>query len=139
VRPKKTSDDKAATVIENARASVLDEAKSLVTGERNASYGDPIDDFRRTATYWSTHAGGVFRRKLLAIGWDGQKLEQLTAADVIAVVDSLFDPHDVAIMMTQLKNSRLAWSPEKRDNWVDAAGYDACGYDCVVREGLTNS
>jgi hypothetical protein len=37
---------------------------------------------------------------------------------------------DVAIMMILLKVSRLGWSPEVADHWLDVAGYAACGYDC---------
>jgi len=89
------------------RSSVLHEADALVNGERNIDYGDPIADFRRTADLWSAYLGGV-------------KLQ----------------PHDVAAMMSMLKLSRIRWSPEKRDHWVDLAGYAACGYDCSVRENL---
>lgn len=114
------------------RGSMLAEADELVNGERNASYGDPIQDFRRTSSYWSIHAGGVLRRKLNDVGFD---LDEFTKNIILDYVDNLFDPHDVGIMMTQLKTSRLAWSPEKRDNWTDSAGYMACGYDCSVLEG----
>lgn len=111
----------------NYRTKMLNEASSLVNGDRNAQYGDPIDDFRRTATYWSTHIGGVFRRKAFDMGVSIQD------NDILYVVDHLLDPHDVAIMMSQLKDSRLAWDPYKEDTWVDKAGYAACGYDCSVR------
>lgn len=106
------------------RRKLLTYAADLVDGDRNAQYGDPNDDFLRTSKYWSTHAGGVFRRKL------NQKNIAVTQ-EVIDIIDSLFDPHDVAIMMVQLKNSRLAWSPDKEDHWVDGAGYMACGWDCA--------
>lgn len=106
------------------RRKLLNEAADLIDGDRNAQYGDPNDDFRRTSKYWSTHAGGIFRRKLNESG--------ITVSDdIVNLVDSLFDPHDVAIMMVQLKNSRLAWSPEKEDHWKDGAGYMACGWDCI--------
>jgi hypothetical protein len=86
------------------RRSMLEEADSLVNGDRNVDYGDPIDDFRRTAGMWGHYLGMAL------------------------------DPHDVAAMMAMLKLSRIRWSPGKRDNWVDLAGYAACGYDCSVRE-----
>lgn len=109
------------------RASFLNEVINLVDGDRNVQYGDPIDDFRRTAVYWSTHIGGVYRRKAhdLGIPLDDE---------VLHVLDHLIDPHDVAIMMTQLKDSRLSWTPYNKDSWLDKAGYSACGYDCVIRE-----
>lgn len=112
------------------RQEILATADSLVNGDRNVDYGDPNDDFRRTAIYWSTHAGGVLRRKMAE---QDTSLESSTAKFLLELVDSLFDPHDVAIMMMQLKNSRMAWSPEKKDNWIDSAGYAACGYDCTTR------
>jgi hypothetical protein len=37
-------------------------------------------------------------------------------------------------MMMCLKISRISWVPDKEDNWIDLAGYAACGWDCVERE-----
>ena len=109
------------------RRKLLEEAADLIDGDRNAQYGDPIDDFRRTATYWSTHLGGVFRRKANSLGIEPE-------GETLFILDNLLDPHDVAIMMGQLKDSRLAWDPYKQDTWADKAGYSACGYDCIVRD-----
>lgn len=106
------------------RRKLLLEAADLIDGDRNAAYGDPNQDFRRTAIYWSTHAGGVMRRKL-----SEKNIE--CSEQILNIIDTLLDPHDVAVMMTQLKNSRLAWSPEKEDHWKDGAGYMACGWDCI--------
>lgn len=106
------------------RRKLLIEAADLVEGDRNAQYGDPNEDFRRTATYWSTHAGGILRRKL------NEKNINVNE-EILKIVDTLFDPHDIAIMMVHLKTSRLAWSPDKEDSWKDAAGYMACGWDCI--------
>ena len=85
------------------RREMLEEAADLVDGDRNASYGDPSQDFRRTADLWSTYLDGK----------------------------TTLDPHDVAAMMALLKISRLRWSPEKRDSWVDLAGYAACGLSTI--------
>lgn len=85
------------------RRTMLDEAANLVDGDRNVSYGDPSADFRRTANLWSTYLDGK----------------------------TALDAHDVAAMMALLKLSRIRWSPEKRDSWVDLAGYAACGLDTI--------
>jgi hypothetical protein len=86
----------------NHRADLLTEADNLVNGDRNVSYGDPRDDFQRTAAFWSAYLGIEIR------------------------------PHDVGALMGLLKLSRIRWSPEKRDSWADLAGYAACGYECVA-------
>lgn len=109
------------------RTRVLKEAEQLVNGDRNVEYGDPNDDFRRTSIYWNTHIGGVLRRKLSRGAYCSAEID-----DLVYLVDNLLEPHDVAIMMMQLKHSRLAWSPEKQDHWVDSAGYAACGWDCYT-------
>lgn len=128
-------DDDPTAAYENAvndshitpRRSLLNMAADLVDGDRNAQYGDPIDDFKRTSIYWSTHIGGVLRRKAHSLGYEYDE-------HLYYLIDNLLDPHDVAIMMGQLKDSRLAWDPYKHDTWADKAGYSACGYDCVVRD-----
>lgn len=84
------------------RSEVLAEANLLITGERNNQYGEPTQDFTRTARMWSAYLG----------------------IDV--------KPHDVAALMALLKLSRIAWQPEKRDSWVDLAGYAGCGYETVI-------
>lgn len=88
------------------RRAILEEAADLVDGDRNAQYGDPRQDFRRTAELWTSYLDG--------------KTE--------------LDLHDVAAMMALLKLSRIRWSPEKRDSWADLAGYAACGWDCARPE-----
>lgn len=40
-----------------------------------------------------------------------------------------FEARDVAAMMILLKLSRLAFR-DKRDSWVDIAGYSFCGHEC---------
>jgi hypothetical protein len=92
---------------DSPRASALDEARQLITGDRNNQYGPPTQDFERTAG--------------------------MANAFGFRVNSNLLQGHDVAIFMMMLKISRLAWSPGKRDSWVDAAGYAGCGYECAVR------
>lgn len=83
------------------RKGLLEEAIQLVCRERNASYGNPTQDFERTAALWSV----LFARP--------------------------FTAHEVAMAMVALKLSRLTWNPKVRDGWTDIAGYAACGYECV--------
>lgn len=97
------------TVASSPRASCLDEAKELITGDRNNAYGPPTQDFKRTA--------------------------DMVTAFGFSVNGEPVAPHHVAIFMMMLKTSRLAWSPQKRDSWVDNAGYAGCGYECAVEDG----
>lgn len=105
------------------RVQLLETASNLVSGDRNRQYGDPNSDFRRTASFWTTYMGGVVERRLAG----GESFEQILA--------TLFQPQDVAAMMVCLKMSRISWTPGKDDSWTDAAGYIACGWDCVVADG----
>lgn len=91
------------------RAGALDEAKALITGDRNNAYGPPWQDFARTAG--ALNAYGYQ-------GPDGRPLES----------------HDVAIFVMAIKMSRLMWTPTKRDSWVDTAGYAGCGYECALHD-----
>lgn len=96
------------------RADALTEAQALITGDRNNAYGPPTQDFRRTAGMATAFGFRVIRH-------DGAEPEDLKA-------------HHVAIFMMMLKTARLAWTPTKRDSWVDNAGYAGCGYECAIEE-----
>ena len=91
------------------REGVLDEAKKLITGDRNCSYGPPTQDFQRTADMTTA----LFSAKLK----DGRR----------------FKASDVAWIITLVKASRAQHSA-KRDNYVDAAGYMGCGWECEANE-----
>lgn len=94
------------------RPEILDTAKSYVTADRNATHGDPEDNFRTIAEYWSAY----LRAKYLVAG----------------EVDDL-NPADIAAMMVLMKVSRLATSPGQEDHWIDIAGYAACGGEVATR------
>ena len=109
------------------RRSMLNNAADHVDGDRNVHYGDPIDDFRRTADFWGIYIQGILRRY-------AHENEIIVDDYIYETLSGLLQPHDVAIMMNLLKVSRLTWSPDKADHWEDGAGYLACGWDCIVRE-----
>lgn len=97
---------------ETEREQVLRDAINLIVGDRNVDYGDPYDDFGLTADLWQSYLSRITERKK----------------------GFVIEPHDVAVMMALLKVSRLSWTPDKRDHWVDIAGYIGCGWDCVTRD-----
>lgn len=93
---------------DNHRKALLTEAETLVNGDRNNQYGPPHQDFQRTADILT--AMGV---RFVPGHGDARAIKA----------------HDVALILAAVKMSRLAWSPEKRDSWVDLAGYAACGHE----------
>lgn len=87
--------------------SSVDEARRIVLGERNTAYGNPKDDYVKTAKIWS----GLLAHKL--------------KADIT--------PEEAILLMVGLKLSREMHG-HKRDNIVDAHGYLIC-YDWA-RSGI---
>ena len=94
---------------QDEQESVLEEAARLVSGDRQNQYGPADQDFRRTADMWNALFGGR---------GDGES----------------FRPQDVALAMICIKLSRQTHQ-NKRDNWVDLAGYAHCGNLCQELEG----
>jgi len=95
------------------RAAVLREAERLITGDRNQTYGSPTQNFQDTAEVWSVLLGHKLK--------EGERI----------------DPGEVASMMIALKLCRMKAQP-KRDNWIDTAGYAACGYEVDIEMGKIN-
>lgn len=75
----------------------LNVAAAIIHGPRANDYGDASESFARIALIWS----GI-------LGHD------VTAAEV-------------ALCLAGLKMSRLAYSPDHADSWVDLIGYAALG------------
>lgn len=79
------------------RREILDEAIEAVTVDRAATHGKPEDTFGRIAAVWSARLG-------------------------VEVT-----PAQVCILLADLKACRAWGNPAHADNWVDLAGYAACG------------
>ena len=86
------------------REDVLAAALEMVNKSRQDDYGPPEYSFKLIARFWTDYLRGI---GLL----DGNRLCS----------------RDVSAMMILLKVARLTASKEKTDNWVDVAGYAACG------------
>jgi hypothetical protein len=101
--PKKEAD--ALDHWENAVApkSILDEAKDIIWGDREKTYGEPDVNLKRIATLWNAFLVSRYKH-----GYTGEPYE--------------ITSEDVCWMMVLLKASRQMNAP-KRDNLVDAAGY----------------
>lgn len=87
------------------RETVLDAAKRCVCGDREQDYGSPENNFRTIASMWAAYMG------------------------------TEFTPVDVAAMLALLKIARIASGHAKADNWIDLAGYAACGGELEAADG----
>lgn len=85
------------------RKGILEAAQRCVCTDREESYGSPEDNFRTIAGLW---------REYIRAGY-GVRLA--------------LEEKDVAAMMALLKIARIATGAQKDDNWIDLAGYAACG------------
>jgi len=84
-------------IVLTTRGTVLDLARKYVTKDRAADHGNMEDNFSMIAGLWSVYLGKEIK------------------------------PYDVGAMMTLLKTARIKSNPAHLDNWVDGAGYMACG------------
>lgn len=83
------------------RETILDAAKSIITGEREKQYGHPEDNFKVIARFWEVYLS-----------------ERCVGSGGITI-----NPEDVAIMMTFLKIARIMSGNYKEDSFIDACGY----------------
>lgn len=84
------------------REKILEAAKKCVCGDREQDYGSPEHNFQTIANLWTDY----FQGKGIMVQ---------------------FEPHDVAAMFALMKIARIAGGHAKDDNWIDLAGYAACG------------
>jgi len=83
--------------IVTGREEILEKARQCVCGDREDQYGSPEQNFQTIAEMWESY------------------LHHPVAAD------------DVAAMLALVKIERISSGRFKEDNWVDLAGYAACG------------
>lgn len=83
------------------RKDILDSALHCVSGDREQDYGSPEQNFQTIALLWSVYAQRLGR--------------------------GYFEGKDVAAMLALVKVARIASGHAKLDNWIDLAGYAACG------------
>lgn len=100
------------------REEILNAAKQCVCHDRNNQYGSPEDNFKTIAYLWANYlnAGSALRPGI------GISLKA----------------KDVAVMMILLKVARIATGSGSQDNWIDLAGYAACGGEIETREAEGN-
>ena len=83
------------------REQILDEAKAIITTDRDEQYGSVKENFQTISDLWSSYLGYEIELK------------------------------DVSIMMVLLKIAKMKTGQPKPDNWVDAIGYLALGAELV--------
>jgi len=79
------------------RNDCLEEAKTIINGDRAKDYGDAKENHERIAKMWSVILG-----------------QEITPVQIILCMDAT-------------KTCRLITSPDHADSWVDKAGYNALG------------
>lgn len=97
------------------RDEILRTAATYVTQDRQSDHGPPERNFAIIADLWNAY-----------LAFD-------------AGVMRTIQPHDVANMMVLLKIARAKGTPGNLDNWVDIAGYAACGGELATQPSNVES
>lgn len=84
------------------RKEILEAATKCVCGDREQDYGSPENNFQTIGNLWSDFLHGAGKPTFITA-------------------------KEVAAMLALLKIARIASGHAKDDNWVDLAGYAACG------------
>jgi len=87
------------------RAKILAAASEAITVDRAETHGDLSQTFGRIAAAWSARLG----------------------MDI--------SPAQVALLLIDLKVARAWGNPAHADNWIDIAGYGACGAELAGVKG----
>lgn len=87
------------------RKEILENALKCVCGDREQDYGSPENNFYTIAKLWSAYLHATFSN-----------------SDQVGITSK-----DVAAMLALMKIARISSGHAKADNWVDLAGYAACG------------
>lgn len=96
------------------REMCLKKTKKCVCTDRNQQYGEPEQNFTVIAQLWQTY------------------LQATLKSDEVEIL-----PGDVAMMMVLFKAARVATAKVgKADNFVDLAGYAACGCELATGQEL---
>jgi len=88
------------------REEILEAARQAVTVDRAATHGDAESNFALIGALWSAYLGVEIK------------------------------PHDVAALMSLFKVARIKGNPAHADNWLDLAGYAACGGEVGTNERI---
>lgn len=85
------------------KSEVLNKANDIVNGDRQNDYGEVENNFQVIADLWTAYLKS-----------------KTDMTDAITA-------QDVAVLMIFLKCARISSGHNKDDNWIDIAGYAACG------------
>lgn len=99
------------------RKEILAAAERCVCGQREQDYGTPENSFKVIGELWEVYI------KEKCVGTD----------TIVTIV-----PEDVAALLGLLKIARIATGHGKDDNWVDLAGYAACGGELQQNMGAAD-
>lgn len=99
------------------RKEILAAAERCVCGQREQDYGTPENSFKVIGELWEVYI------KEKCVGTD----------TIVTIV-----PEDVAALLGLLKIARIATGNGKDDNWVDLAGYAACGGELQQNMGAAD-
>ena len=86
------------------RSEILKMADGLISRDRHETHGDALSTHKRIAEFWSTY------------------------------LQTPIAPHQVATMMELMKIARRTYDPKNPENYLDAIGYAAIGYEVADEE-----
>jgi hypothetical protein len=82
------------------RDEIIENAKTLISGQRAIDYGDAKDNFDRIAAGWNI---------------------------IVENANGPITAKHVALMMDWVKTARLLETIDHNDSWIDKVGYSALG------------